>query len=212
MGCEPEGRMMRIKSIGPLLLGVLLGMGAIGSVCWWLWPRDHPTPEPPSRYRTPPDAVQLEAPTDEVDLTVVALPPEGEEAWIASGDPEGLPVLVRHLRSGEEIVQLAALAELAGMGRPARKAGPAIVGALRDPKGAVRVRAAMTLIQLDVQARAAIAALREELVSQDAADRARAGSAIEDLADPPEHLGTSCWGPDPLPRIARPWVRRAQAR
>jgi hypothetical protein len=62
---------------------------------------------------------------------------------------------------------------------------------------------------MNVQARAAVSTLATELRSKDAAARTRAEGAIEDLVNPPEVLGTSCWGPDPPPRIARPWVKKA---
>jgi HEAT repeat protein len=120
--------------------------------------------------------------------------------------------LIRYLKSQEELVQRAALAEFAGMGATAKKAVPAIVEALHDPKSSIRMQAAVTLIHMDVQAKLAAGALAKELQSDDPAARARAAGAIDQLVTPPpEVLGSSCWGPDPPPRIARPWVRKAVA-
>jgi len=92
------------------------------------------------------------------------------------------------------------------MGTKARPAVPAILDVLHDPKSYMRVRAATTLIEMDVQSKAALATLRQELKAEDAADRASAASVIGYLVDPPEILGTFCWGPGPPPRVARPWV------
>jgi hypothetical protein len=49
------------------------------------------------------------------------------------------------------MVRSRALAEFAGMGPNARSAVPAIVGALDDPKVSIRLQAATTLIQINVQ-------------------------------------------------------------
>jgi hypothetical protein len=157
--------------------------------------------------------VRHEPPPEEVPVAgkgLVAEAPD-ESGWIESGNPTSIPLLIRYLKSQDEIVQRGALAEFAGMGEKARKAAPAVVEVLKDPKSSIRVEAAVTLIHMNVQARAAVRTLAKELRSEDAAARRRAAKAIEELVNPPEVLGTSCWGPDPPPRIARPWVRKAVA-
>ena len=107
-------------------------------------------------------------------------------------------------------MQLAALAEFAGMGAKAKKAVPVVVESLQDTKSSIRVKAAVTLIHLNVQAKAAVSALARELRSEDPESRAHAAGAIDQLVNPPpEFLGSSCWGPDPPPRVARPWLRKA---
>src|SRR5262249_35066449 len=45
-----------------------------------------------------------------------------------------------------------------------------------------------------------------ELKTSNGADRAYTAATIGQLVDPPEDLGTHCWGPGPPPRVARPWV------
>jgi HEAT repeat protein len=153
----------------------------------------------PVQWEQPPEGGQLGG--EEVPAI---FGPEPE--WVESGNPASLPLLVRYLRSEEEITQLAALAEFAGLGAKARSAVLAILQALRDPKGSIRVEAAMTLISLNARTEAAIRALIAELKAEDANDRARAARAIGKLVDPPDEFVISCWGPDPPPRIARPWV------
>jgi hypothetical protein len=159
----------------------------------------------------PPD-VQLEPPSKEGKLDgegIIAEEP-GELEWVESGNPNSIPLLVRYLKSQEEVVQRATLAELAEMGAKAQKAVPAIVAALQDSNSSIRVEAAVTLIHLNVQVKAAVRTLALQSQSQDAVARARAARAIEQLVNPPrDDLGTSCWGPEPPPRMARPWVKRA---
>jgi hypothetical protein len=158
-----------------------------------------------------PSLVQLEPPFEEVKLDgndPVAEVPD-ESGWVGPGNPDSIPLLIRYLKSRDELVQHAALAEFAGMGAKAKTAVPSVVEALQDSKSSIRVEAAVTLIHMNVQAKAAISALVKELRSEDAAARAGATGAIDELVNPPpEVLGTNCWGPDPPPRIARPWVRK----
>jgi hypothetical protein len=193
----------RLSSIGSMALL----LGTVGTVSWHLGV--------PSRSPgTTPALVLLETGPGEFDLDRERLVAEEvcESEWIESGNPESIPVLLRHLKNPDELVQLAALAEFAGMGTRARRAAPAIVEALQDPKGSIRVEAAVTLIHMNVQTRAAVRALAKELRSKGPVARARAASAIEKLVDPPpEVFGSSCWGPDPPSRIARPWLRKAVA-
>jgi hypothetical protein len=167
-----------------------------------------PSREPRERMLIP---VQWEQPAEvgQLDGQEVPAVVDAEREWVESGNPASLPLLVRYLRSREELIQLAALAELAGMGVPARSAAPAILQALHDPKGSIRVEAAKTLISLNARTEAAVRALIAELKAEDASDRARAAEAIRKLVEPPEELGVSCWGPDPPPRIARPWVGKS---
>jgi len=199
----------------------LLGIGAVvlltGAVVTMYWHMRSPSttapvnPSPPLQEE-PPALVQLEAPSEEVDLNGGHnFAEEGDESgWVDSGDPASIPLLIRYLKSQDELVQLAALDEFAGMGAKAKKAAAAVVQALQDPKSSIRVEAAVTLIHMNVQAKAAVKALVKELRSEDAESRAGAASAIDKLVNPPpENLGTNCWGPDPPPRIARPWVRKA---
>jgi HEAT repeat protein len=155
--------------------------------------------------------VQLEAPLDEVDLeSAPALAEEKDgSGWIDSGDPASIPLLIRYLRTHDELAQLGALAEFAGMGAKAKKAVPAIVLALQDPKSTIRVAAAVTLIQMNIQTKTAIKALAKELRSADAKLREPAAGAVDQLVNPPPEMNFSCWGPDPPPLIARPWVRKA---
>src|SRR5262249_2053674 len=87
-----------------------------------------------------------------------------------------------------------------------RRAAPAIVAALRDPRGTVRVQAAVTLVHLKARPDDAVRALTAELRAADATDRERAATALGDLVAPPPGLGFSCWGPDPPPAVAHPWV------
>ena len=167
----------------------------------------------PGPLQVPPDddpaSVQLEEPPEPVEPPVHEVRAgEGVKSeWVKSGNPESIPLLIRYLRGQEEIVQLAALAEFAGMGAEARGAVPAIVEALNDPKSSIRVEAAATLIRMNVRSKAAVGALTAELKATEATSRARAAQALGELIDPPAaDLGTNCWGPSPPPRIARPWV------
>jgi HEAT repeat protein len=188
------------------LMGILIALCfQMGGPSTWLVVQFSP------RQGDDPAAVQLEPPSEEVNLDGDGIVPEevDESGWVEPGNPDSIPLLIRYLKRENEIVQLSALEEFAGMGLKARKAVPAIVEALQDPKSSIRVNAAVTLIQMNVQARAASSALAKELLSDDATARTRATDAIDQLVNPPEVLGTSCWGPDPPPRIARPWVRKA---
>jgi hypothetical protein len=157
-----------------------------------------------------PACVQLDAPSEvvETDGRDMPLGEVREGDWIESGKPENIPLLIRYLNHEQEIVQRMALAEFAGMGPSAKSAVPAIVGALDDPKASIRLQAATTLIQMNIQSHVAVGALTKELTSDDATSRERAAHLIAELIDPPEDLSTHCWGPDPPPRIARPWVGR----
>jgi hypothetical protein len=152
------------------------------------------------QYQEPP-----EAPLP--DQTAVPAAGGAESEWVTSGSPESIPLLIRYLQGQTHArVKSAALAEFAAMGAQARPAVPAILAALQDPESRIRVKAAATLIHMDVQSKAAIRTLKEELNAPAAADRAYAAGTIGQLVDPPEELGTSCWGPDPPPQVARPWV------
>jgi hypothetical protein len=151
-------------------------------------------------------SVQLEEPQEVVPEKEGWAGREPESEWVVSGSPESIPLLIRYLRGGEEIVQLAALAEFAGMGSKAKPAAPAIREALSDPKSFIRLEAAATLIDMNVPSPAAVETLRKELKAKDAIDRVWAASTIGQLIQPQEYLGTCCWGPDPPPRVARPWV------
>jgi hypothetical protein len=157
-----------------------------------------------------PVAVQLDPPSEVIE-------PDGKETpfgevregdWIESGRPENIPLLIRYLKHEQEMIRSTALAEFAGMGPSAKSAVPAIVEALDDPTVYIRLQAATTLIQMNVQSKVAVGALTKELKADGAASRARAAQAIADLIDPPEDLSTHCWGPSPPPRVARPWVGR----
>jgi HEAT repeat protein len=150
------------------------------------------------RLEQPPEAFQID---EEVPGQEDPVP-----EWVVSGSPESIPLLIRYLQDQEEIGQLAALAELASMGPRARRGVPAILEALKDPKSSIRLEAARTLLLLNVRVNAAIRALLEELKAGNATARARAASVIADLVAPPQVICVSCWGPDPPPRIARPWV------
>lgn len=150
--------------------------------------------------------VQLEEPPEAPPAGRVRDWRRGDSEWVESGKAESMPLLIRYLRSREEMVQLAALMEFAGMGPAARPAVSVIVKALSDPKGSVRVEAAATLIHLNARSKVAVHTLIRELKAEDAAARARAAWTIGQLVKPPEMLGTSCWGPDPPPQVARPWV------
>jgi HEAT repeat protein len=167
--------------------------------------RPSPPQEVPEEAAFP---VQLEEPPEEVQLgrNEVRAKEGAESEWVDSGNPESIPLLLRYLRGDEEIVQFAALAEFASMGAKARPAVPAILDALRDPKSFIRVEAAATLIHLNAQSKAAVRTLTEELKAEEGADRAWAARVIGQLVSPEEVLGTCCWGPDPPPRVARPWV------
>lgn len=158
-----------------------------------------PDPELPSEDEPPPD-----------DLVGKRVPvgqgPPSE--WVESGNPTSLPLLIRYLKDPEEITQLAALAEFAGMGAKARPAASAVLGALQDPKSSIRRNAAATLIVLRVQTSAAVHTLTRELKAEEVADRVRAAALIGELVEPPPVLGTSCWGPDPPPQVRRPWLGR----
>jgi hypothetical protein len=168
-----------------------------------------------ARPPSPPDLpegmpVQWEEPPDMVrgdeDERRAGDGPETE--WVVSGRRESIPLLVRYLKGQEEIVQLAALAEFAGMGAKARSAVPVVLEALHDPRCSIRLEAAATLIHLHAQKDVAVRALVDELKAKDAGDRVRAAGTIGRLVRPLAALGTSCWGPDPPPQIARPWVGR----
>lgn len=189
------------------LFGVLIALSGQSREASTTPPVDPSPPQPEDTSIV----VQLELPSEEVPLDGEGIIDEeiDESAWVHSGNPDRIPLLVRYLKSDEEIGQLAALAEFAGMGAKAKKAVPAIVEALQDPKSSIRLQAAVTLIHMNVQAKAAIRTLAAELRSEEEAARKAAAHAIDMLVNSPEIFGTSCWGPDPPPRIARPWVRKA---
>lgn len=172
-------------------------------------------PSTPGPARFGPPEASLEDPWISVQLEEprAAIPEEADGArqgaepeWVDSGNPDSIPLLIRYLRGHEEIIQLAALAEFAGMGPKAKRAAPAILDALSDPKSSIRVEAAATLIHMNVESQAAIRALRKELKAEDAAAREHAALTIGELIKPPERNFISCWGPDPPPRVARPWL------
>jgi hypothetical protein len=194
-------------------IGVMVSLSGV-LVATYLQMRGPATTPPLAPYQPlqgeTPLLVQLEPPAEEVKLEEDGIGDEvrGESGWVASGNPDSIPLLIRYLKSQEELVQLAALKELAAMGSEAKGAVPALVGALQDPKASIRVEAAVTLIHLNVQARAAVRALTTELKSANAGSRARAATAVKQLVNPPPEE-FSCWGPGPPPRIARPWVSRA---
>jgi HEAT repeat protein len=164
-----------------------------------------PEPGPPTLV-----PVQLQEPPDVPLPDQPAIPAAhgAESEWVTSGNPESIPLLIRYLQGQAPVrVKGAALAEFAAMGAQARPAVPAILAALQDPESTTRVQAAATLIHMDVQSKAAIRTLKEELNASEAADRASAAWAIGQLVDPPpEDFGTHCWGPGPPPRVARLWV------
>lgn len=168
--------------------------------------RFRPLETPLEELEDPSVSVQWEEPHEAIDEEEVRLKQGVESAWVESGSSDSMPLLIRYLRSQEEIIQLAALAEFAGMAARAKPAVPAILDALNDPKSSIRVEAAATLIHMNVQSQAAVRALRKELKAKEATARAHAAWAIGQLVKPSELLGTSCWGPDPPPRVARPWV------
>jgi hypothetical protein len=210
-----ESIMLRTRSTRPLLIAVASVALLVGGAVVAYFSARHPLTEanplagplqvPPGED---PSSVQLDAPTEvvEPDGKDIPLGEVRDGDWIESGKPENIPLLIRYLKDEQEITQRMALAEFAGMGRSAKIAVPAVVGALDDPKVSIRLQAATTLIQMNVQSKVAVEALTKELKADDAASRARAAQAIADLIDPPEDMGTHCWGPDPPPRIARPWV------
>jgi hypothetical protein len=198
------------------LLGIAILMSLIG--IWIVMNRNIRVPSTIARVNPyqlelgdAPLSVQHEPPSEEVSLDggdIIAEVPD-ESGWVESGNPDSIPQLIRYLKSQNEVVQRAALAEFAGMGAKAKKAVPAVVDALQDPRSSIRVKAAVTLIHMDVQAKVAVRALAKELRSEDAEARALAASEIDELVNPPpEILGTHCWGPEPPPRIARPWVKK----
>jgi HEAT repeat protein len=167
--------------------------------------RPGPSPGPPEEAAL---SVQSEEPPEEVQLDrkEVRAKEGPEPEWVESGNPESIPLLIRYLGGKEEVVQLAALKELASMGAKARPAVPTILDSLRDPKSSIRLEAAATLVHLNVESKAAVRALTEELKAEDGTARAHAARVIGQLVQPPEVLGVSCWGPSPPPRVARPWV------
>jgi hypothetical protein len=165
-----------------------------------------PDPEPPPEAL--PAIVQWEEPIDMLQFDKVKMPQEDGPpgGWIDRHNPGSVPRLVRYLRSGEQVVQEAALLELAGMGRTAWAAVPAILDTLHDPNSEVRLMAAATLIEMSVRTRTAVGFLMEELRAREAARREMACRQIGALIETPELLGASCWGPDPPPPVARPWL------
>ncbi len=206
--------MNRILSHRCVLLGILLSlMGVLIAMPWQRRGASTTAPVDPAPPKGEDTSlvVQLEPPSEEVPLDGEDIIDEGidESGWIHSGNADSIPLLVRYLKSQDEVTQLAALAEFAGMGTRAKKAVPAIAEALQNAKSSIRSQAAVTLIQMNVQTKAAIRTLATELRSEDGAALKAAANAIDKLVNPPEVLGTSCWGPDPPPRIARPWVRKA---
>ena len=154
-----------------------------------------------------PVLVQIEEPIEAVgpDDNDNRAEEAGESEWVESGNPDSIPLLIGYLRDQDEVVQRTALAEFAGMGAKAKRGVPAILVALNDPKSSIRVEAAATLIHMNVQSKAAVRALTTELKAKDAICRERAAQTIGDLIDPP-NVYSGCWGPDPPPCIARPWV------
>ncbi len=160
-------------------------------------------PEDPSDGRWV--LVQLEEPREIVHEEKIPDWQGDESEWVESGNPGSIPLLIRYLRSSDESVQRAALAEFAGMGSKAKPAAPAVLAALNDPESSIRVEAAATLVHMNVHSQAALRALRKELKAEDATAREQAARTIGELVKPPVFLGSCCWGPDPPP-VARPWV------
>jgi HEAT repeat protein len=126
--------------------------------------------------------------------------PKQETEWLGPYE-KSRPALIRLLERKDESGRILALATLAVMGRKAKPAVPAIVKTLNDPKGRVRIEAALTLLYLDVETEAAVGALREALREADPDTRARAAGAWRTLLRPA--IAFSCWGPGPPPPFTR---------
>jgi hypothetical protein len=158
-----------------------------------------------------PDLVQFKEPPDEPEAGRIEIQvgDADESGWVDSGNPESIPLLIRYLKSPEEVVQRAALAEFAGMGAKAKTAVPAILEVLNDADSSIRVDAAAALIHMNSQIKVAVRALLKELKAENAAIRAHAAKVIGELVYPAPDLGTHCWGPDPPPRIARFWLGKS---
>jgi hypothetical protein len=87
-----------------------------------------------------PGLSQLEAPSEVVNLDggPIFAKEVDETGWVASGNSDSIPLLVRYLKSQDKMAQRGALAEFAGMGAKAKKAVPAIVEALQDENSSIR--------------------------------------------------------------------------
>ena len=199
-----EGRSMSkraVLSAVPFAMAMLLPAATV--------PGRMPPGRMPSPQENPDDAAELVEDTpgpDQLDAQPAQVEGGVEGQWIESGNPENIPLLIHYLRGQEEVAQSMALVEFAGMSAKARPAAHAVLDALHDSKGSIRVEAATTLIHLHCGTDAAVRELTEELEAEDATDRVRAAEAIGQLVAPPLDYGASDWGPDPPPRIARPWV------
>lgn len=215
---------MRIYSrrLFPLIVGAaaLISAGAVIKVWYWVGSSRESTPsadlmrlpseaEAPSNLQVPKEAepveVQFVAPADLFKPNGDDIPIGDGSGWVVPGDPKSIALLICYLRDEDEVCQSVALMSLGGMGTKAMSAVPAIVETLNDPKISIRIEAATTLIEMNMQLKTAIMALMKELKAEAASSRAIAARAIERLVDPPVYHA-SCWGPDPPPRIARPWV------
>jgi HEAT repeat protein len=83
---------------------------------------------------------------------------------------------------------------------------PAILDLVRDQDPGLRLMAAATLIEMNVQTRTAVGAFTEELRAKEAARRARAARMLGNLIEAEPIYGSFCWGPGPPPPVARPWL------
>jgi HEAT repeat protein len=98
-----------------------------------------------------------------------------------TGDPDEVRQLERALRGGVPRERIAAAADLAYLGPPARPALPTLRRALGDPDAAVAFAAATAVARLDPDDEAAVKAIRDHLRRDDAGVRCAAAEALGGL-------------------------------
>ena len=146
-----------------------------------------------------------------VTLHLLCWPPVAgaqENPWVTN-DEKGVRILIGYLENKDPVAVRLALVGLAGMEKKGKPAIPAIKKTLRHPDGCIRIEAARTLLDLNVDTDSAIRTIREATKNQDAEVRAHAVEIIGRIANPPTVFAFSCWGPGPRPERAFPEIGKA---
>jgi HEAT repeat protein len=127
-----------------------------------------------------------------------------DNPWVMN-DEKSVRILIEYLEK-DPATAPAALHHLATLGKRAAPAIPAIKKVLQHDDGHLRIEAARTLLDLEVDTELAIAAIRQATKAKDAEVRAHAVRVIGNIANPPIVFVISCWGPGPRPDRAYPAI------
>ena len=131
-----------------------------------------------------------------------------QNPWVTN-DEKGVRILIDYLEKEDPVAVRLALDSLACLGKKAKLAIPAIKKTLQHPDGCLRIEAAQTLLDLNVETDSAIRTIREAAKNKDAKVRPHAVDVIGRIANPPPVIAFSCWGPGPRPSRAFPEIGKA---